>query len=72
MSAPAAGGAEPLRLRVEGMTCASCSARIQRVLERQPGVVAASVRHAAGTASVVAPGVDPAVLVAVPGAARPT
>jgi Cu+-exporting ATPase len=43
--APAAppGSAQTIRVPVTGMTCAACSARVQRVLQQQPGVAAASV-----------------------------
>jgi P-type Cu+ transporter len=34
---------EVLRLSVEGMTCASCTGRVERVLRAQPGVIAAAV-----------------------------
>lgn len=39
------GGSEPVRITipVSGMTCAACSARVQRALERTPGVREASV-----------------------------
>lgn len=37
---------------VEGMSCASCAARIERVLAREEGVVAASVNYAAATLSL--------------------
>jgi len=37
---------------VEGMTCGSCAARIQRVLGRQPGVARAEVNFATGKARV--------------------
>ena len=36
-----------------GMSCASCAARIDKVLNRQPGVSKAIVNYAAGTATVV-------------------
>ena len=39
---------------VVGMTCSSCAARIQKVLQRQPGVVDAEVNFATGRANVVA------------------
>ena len=42
-----------LAFRVEGMTCANCSNRVERVLKRMPGVVEASVNLATGKASVV-------------------
>ena len=47
---------------VSGMTCAACSARVQRALERVPGVSAANVNLMTGAATVefdadaVAPG----------------
>ncbi|HSJ29396.1 MAG TPA: cation transporter, partial [Acidimicrobiia bacterium] len=37
---------------VEGMTCAACAARIERVLGKQPGVDAAVVNYATGRAQV--------------------
>ncbi len=40
--APAAGG-EVATIPVGGMTCAACSARVQRTLEKTPGVRSASV-----------------------------
>ena len=40
-----------LDIAVGGMTCASCAMRIERKLNRLPGVVA-SVNYATGTASV--------------------
>src|SRR6266849_10802139 len=43
---------ENLELDVEGMTCASCVARIERVLEKTPGVEAATVNLASERASV--------------------
>ena len=36
-----------------GMSCASCAARIDKTLNRQPGVNKATVNYAAGTATVV-------------------
>jgi len=41
-----------VRLALTGMTCAACSARIERVLRRQPGVAAANVNLASETATV--------------------
>lgn len=35
---------------MEGMTCASCVGRVERVLARQPGVISASVNLATGKA----------------------
>ena len=43
---------EGLTLSVEGMTCAACQARVQRALEREPGVASASVNLMLGNASV--------------------
>jgi cation-transporting ATPase V/Cu+-exporting ATPase len=44
-------------LRVSGMTCGSCAARVQRALSREPGVVDAVVNYATGQATVtLAPG----------------
>lgn len=37
-----------LDLPVEGMTCGSCSARVQRALQKQPGVLDAQVDFATG------------------------
>ncbi|MGH3327072.1 MAG: heavy metal translocating P-type ATPase, partial [Streptomycetales bacterium] len=48
-AAPPPGRAE---LHVEGMTCGSCAARVERVLGRQPGVERASVNFAAHRAVV--------------------
>jgi copper-transporting P-type ATPase V len=51
--------ARQLDLPVTGMTCGSCSARVQRVLEKQPGVLDAEVNLATGNARVaVADGTD--------------
>src|SRR5690349_7224755 len=43
---------QTVRLRIEGMTCASCSARVERVLQRQPGVISATVNLATEMADV--------------------
>ncbi|MBA3522862.1 MAG: copper-translocating P-type ATPase [Gemmatimonadales bacterium] len=45
---------------VSGMTCAACSARIQRTLEKTPGVATANVNLMTGSAAV---SYDPAVVV---------
>ncbi|MGH2701751.1 MAG: heavy metal translocating P-type ATPase [Actinomycetota bacterium] len=42
-----------IEVSVEGMTCASCAARVQRALERQPGVEQANVNLASNRAHVV-------------------
>jgi cation-transporting ATPase V len=48
-----------LDLDVEGMTCGSCAARVQKVLGKQEGVAEANVNFATGKARVVvAPEVD--------------
>jgi copper-transporting P-type ATPase V len=46
----------PTDLTVEGMTCGSCSARVQRTLEKQEGVDRAEVNFATGRARVYAEG----------------
>jgi heavy metal translocating P-type ATPase len=56
---------ETILLDVEGMTCASCALRIERVLSRQEGVASAVVNFAGQEARVEAAGVDPADLEAV-------
>ncbi len=43
---------DTLEFRVEGMTCGSCAARVERTLARHVGVVDASVNFAQGTARV--------------------
>lgn len=45
--------AEHMELAVEGMTCGSCAARVQKVLSRQPGVKAANVNLATHQATVL-------------------
>ncbi|MCX7791848.1 MAG: heavy metal translocating P-type ATPase [Chloroflexaceae bacterium] len=44
---------ERVELPITGMTCASCSARVEKALKRTPGVIEASVNLAAERASVV-------------------
>jgi Cu+-exporting ATPase len=62
---PVAATAEPLVFDVRGMTCAACSARIEKVLGRTPGVREARVNLALERADVVLEaGTDPAVVVA--------
>jgi Cu+-exporting ATPase len=54
-----------LRLQVEGMTCASCVARVEKALAKVPGVIGATVNLATERASVQAlGGVAPADLLA--------
>jgi cation-transporting ATPase V len=50
---PAGAGLERSELVVDGMHCASCAARIERTLTRQPGVQEAHVNFATAHASVV-------------------
>jgi len=57
---------QTLDLDVDGMTCGSCAARIQKTLAKQPGVSSAEVNFATGRAVVTTvPGstFDPALLV---------
>ena len=54
-----------LKFDVEGMTCASCAARVEKVLARQPGVEEAAVNFASGQATVrLGRPTDPSTLVA--------
>jgi Cu+-exporting ATPase len=43
---------ESVRIPVSGMTCAACSARVQRALQKQPGVADANVNLMMKTATV--------------------
>ena len=55
VAAPERHAADPGRVLVfdvGGMTCASCAARVERTLQRQPGVAAAGVNFATGRATV--------------------
>ena len=56
-SSPSAGGS--VRIPVSGMTCAACSSRVQRTLQKQPGVTDANVNLMMKTATVR---FDPAVV----------
>ena len=49
---PPATGHQKVSLPVEGMTCASCVARVERVLTKLPGVTEATVNLAAERADV--------------------
>ncbi len=49
-TAPDAGG--KVTIPVSGMTCAACSGRVQRALEKQPGVRDAAVNLMTGSATV--------------------
>src|SRR5712671_3674146 len=46
------GGEAHLRLEITGMTCASCVRRVERALAGVPGVTAATVNLAAGSADI--------------------
>lgn len=39
-------------MKIEGMMCGHCEARVKKTLEAIPGVVSAQVSHEAGTAVV--------------------
>ena len=55
--------AAPVRLSIEGMTCATCAQRIEKVLHRQEGVLSAQVNLASEVATIaVGDGVPLAVL----------
>ncbi|MFP5381188.1 MAG: heavy metal translocating P-type ATPase [Gammaproteobacteria bacterium] len=43
---------DPLKVAIQGMTCASCSARVERMLRQLPGVNDASVNLATETATI--------------------
>ncbi|MGE3151252.1 MAG: heavy metal translocating P-type ATPase [Nitrospiraceae bacterium] len=43
---------QTITISIDGMTCAACQARVQRVLERQPGVIEASVNLMMKSAAV--------------------
>jgi Cu+-exporting ATPase len=51
-------------LAIEGMTCASCSGRVERALRKLPGVSEASVNLASETARVTAQGIGRDALIA--------
>ena len=40
------------KMKIEGMTCGHCEARVKKVLEALPGVAEAKVSHEKGTAVV--------------------
>ncbi len=56
--------AASLSLPIEGMTCASCVARVEKALARVPGVHSASVNLATERATVQGEAVDPQLLTA--------
>jgi len=67
---PAAPLRGDLRLQIEGMTCASCVAKVERALAAVPGVVAARVNFATERAAVqTQPGTEPRALEALLNAA---
>jgi Cu+-exporting ATPase len=41
-----------VRIPISGMTCAACSSRVQRALQKQPGVADANVNLMMKTATV--------------------
>jgi P-type Cu+ transporter len=52
MTATSTSRSTELTIPVQGMTCAACSARVQRTLERTPGVSGANVNLMTGSATV--------------------
>ncbi|HEU4523583.1 MAG TPA: heavy metal translocating P-type ATPase [Gemmatimonadales bacterium] len=52
MTATSTPHSDELTIPVQGMTCAACSARVQRTLERTPGVSGANVNLMTGSATV--------------------
>ncbi|WP_080433372.1 heavy metal translocating P-type ATPase [Burkholderia ubonensis] len=63
-TSPAAPATAPIELEIEGMTCASCVARVEKALANVPGVTRASVNLATERATVdAAAGVTTAQLV---------
>lgn len=52
MTRPVARTGNHVEFDITGMTCAACSARVEKVLSRQPGVSAASVNLALERASI--------------------
>ncbi|MBX6367104.1 MAG: copper-translocating P-type ATPase [Rhodospirillales bacterium] len=56
---------ETIDLSIEGMTCASCVARVERALRSAPGVIGAEVNLASERARVVGTAPVPALLAAV-------
>ena len=55
--------ADTSELKVHGMTCAACVRRVERALNRVPGVEEAVVNYAVERATILAPNVDPQTLV---------
>lgn len=60
---PIAKGGGDITLAVRGMSCASCTGRVERALTAVPGVGEANVNLATGRASVRGDGLSPDVLV---------
>ncbi|HJH29402.1 MAG TPA: heavy metal translocating P-type ATPase [Methanosarcinaceae archaeon] len=58
-SHPELGSIVETKFKVSGMTCASCSANVERILKKQPGVASASVNLPMEKASVT---YDPALI----------
>ncbi|PAJ81315.1 heavy metal translocating P-type ATPase [Burkholderia ubonensis] len=56
-TSPAAPATAPIELEIEGMTCASCVARVEKALAGVPGVTRASINLATERATVDAAGV---------------
>ena len=52
MTAPSATGPRTIRIPVTGMTCAACQSRVQRTLQKQPGVNDATVNLILNDATV--------------------
>lgn len=55
--------ARTIELNIDGMTCASCVGRVEKALQKVPGVLEASVNLANETASIEAVSANPAALV---------
>ncbi|HEY0962568.1 MAG TPA: heavy metal translocating P-type ATPase [Pseudomonadales bacterium] len=53
-----------LALQIEGMTCASCAGRVEKALNKVPGVAGAAVNLASETATVTGSGFDSSALIA--------
>ena len=57
-------GGNTIDLTITGMTCAACAGRVERALQRTPGVAAASVNLATERARVTLAGTDEAAVIA--------